>query len=520
MIKNILNNNSTSSRKNIVLSKIEKTFIVYHLDLSPVEECLKSLYSPDPRGRKPRDPVCMLRSIIIMILEGETSITKWAETLRTDNFLSELSGWVSEKPPSVGTFYKFLDRLQDGPYRKSCDHVHKASDLDKGRHEKNFKKSEKGKPEKDYSGDDSVTEKLMKTLIPDTENPRQNDFLKRLEDILMNLAVKHSVKKGLVDPLNLEICGDGSPIRSGANKQGKPSCKCLKEKNLRTCDCPRLYTDPDSDWGYDSYRKVYYYGETFYLLCYCSKGHNLPLHILCGPASETDFTFSMKAFHRFLKTLRENNIEYKISAAIFDAGHDAMGIYKYFRHLDIPVVIPLNNRGAKNTYKNRVKLSDRGIPLCNGGKEMRHLGYNKKRMRHQFGCPVKRMTHRDGKAVYVTHHEECPMDCRCSPNTTHGPIVSIFSKENPRLFPEIPRNLPKFKELYNLRGGNERSNSAKKHAYQIEKAGLKSRAKRLIMLHLLAVIDHWKAIFKEETEGLTREEILQNLLADEERASK
>jgi len=37
---NILNNNSTSSRKTIVLSKIEETFITYYLDLSPVEELL------------------------------------------------------------------------------------------------------------------------------------------------------------------------------------------------------------------------------------------------------------------------------------------------------------------------------------------------------------------------------------------------------------------------------------------------------------------------------------------------
>jgi len=357
----------------------------------------------------------------------------------------------------------------------------------------------------------------MEVLISNEENPRQNDLLKSLEDILIRLGVKHSIQRGLIDPMKLDVCGDGSSIRSGANKQGKPSCKCFKEKNLRTCECSRLYTDPDSDWGYDSYRKCYYYSDTFYQLCYSSKGHDLPLHILCGTASETDYTLSLKSFDRFLKTLKENNIEYKVLSAIFDAGHDAMGVYLYFRHMLIPVIIPLNSRGAKNTYKNGVRLSDRGIPICKGGKEMRHLGYNKKRMKHQFGCPIKRMTHRNGKAVYVTHHEECPLDTRCSPNTKHAPLVSIFSKENPRLFPDIPRSLPKFKELYNLRSGTERSNSAKKEAYSIEKAHLKSRATRLIRLYLLAVIEHWKAIFKEETRGMSKEQILQSLL-DEERA--
>jgi len=75
----------------------------------------------------------------------------------------------------------------------------------------------------------------MEVLISNEENPRQNDLLKSLEDILIRLGVKHSIQRGLIDPMKLDVCGDGSSIRSGANKQGKPSCKCFKEKNLRTC---------------------------------------------------------------------------------------------------------------------------------------------------------------------------------------------------------------------------------------------------------------------------------------------
>ena len=505
-----LNTNTDSTKTSIVLAKTEKTFIISHIDLSPVEKLLHSLYSPDPRGRKPRDPVYILRSFILMVLEGETSITNWAEKLRTDKFLSQLAGWEPGTSPSLSTFYKFLDRLQDGPYRKQCEHIHKPSDLDKGLHLKNFKKvDKKKKPQKDHQKNDHITQKLTEALIASSDQPRQDDLLKRLEDILMELAIKASIDKGLIDLDKLEIWGDGSSIRSGANKQGKPSCKCFKETNNRKCDCPRLYSEPDSNWGYDSFRKVFYYGDRFYQLCYSSRGHDLPMHVLCGPASETDYTLCPKSFDRLLKVFREHRVSYNIPAAIFDAGHDALGVYQYFREKNIPTVIPLNNRGAKSYYKNSIKLSEKGIPLCKGGLEMRHLGYNKIRMRHQFGCPVKRNTHRKGKSLYITHHEECPLDNRCSPDTKHAPTVAIFPKENPRLFPDIPRNLPKFKKLYNLRSGTERSNSAKKVAYNIEKAKIKSRAKRLIRLYFISIVEHWKAIFKEETKELTDKQIVE-----------
>ena len=130
-------------------------------------------------------------------------------------------------------------------------------------------------------------------------------------------------------------------------------------------------------------------------------------------------------------------------------------------------------------------------------------------MRHQYGCPVKRMTHRNGKAVYISHPDECPFDTLCDPDATVAPVVSIYSKENPRLFPDIPRNSKKFKQLYNTRGGTERSNSAKKVAYSIEKSKIKSRARRLIRLYLLSITEHWKAIFKEETKGMTEKQIIE-----------
>jgi len=136
-----------STKKSIVFSYLDEFFIISNIDFSPVTELLNSLYSPDPRGRKPRDPLCVLRSLIFMVMANETSITRWAKRLRSDEFLSVIAGWEPGKSPSVGTFYEFLRRLQDGPYQNKCPHIEKPSELDKGWHKRNFKKEEKKKKE-------------------------------------------------------------------------------------------------------------------------------------------------------------------------------------------------------------------------------------------------------------------------------------------------------------------------------------------------------------------------------------
>jgi len=507
-------NTIKSTRKAIVFSYLDEKIIISDIDFSPVAELLASLYSPEPRGRKPRDPVCVLRSLILMVMLNETSITRWAKRLRSDEFLSVIAGWEPGKSPSVSTFYQFLYRLQDGPYKKKCSHIEKPSELDKGWHKRNFKKEDKKKKKEqkkeiDHQKQDSITQKLAEELLANSEQPRQNDLTKRLQDLLMELGVKPSIKKELIDPMELELCGDGSSIVSGARKQGKCICNCLKEKNIRKCDCHRLYKDPDADFGYDPYRDEYYYGDTMYQICYSSKGHDLPVNIIAGPASETDYTLSLKAYDSCIKTFREHDITANITAAIMDAGHDAMGNYFYFRQKDIPALIPLNSRGAKEAYRDNIKLSSRGIPLCKGCIEMRHISYNKTKMKHSFGCPVKRGTHRKGNYIYVAHTEECPLGALCSPDTKHGPVVSISSRDNPRLFPDIPRSSQKFKELYKLRTGTERSNAAKKEAYPFHRARLKSRAARLIRLYLIAIVEHRKAIYKEDTKGLSKEQIVE-----------
>ena len=52
---------------------LEAALTLLILDLEPVY--LQTLYSPNPRGRPPYDPVCMLRALILMTILGFKSIT-------------------------------------------------------------------------------------------------------------------------------------------------------------------------------------------------------------------------------------------------------------------------------------------------------------------------------------------------------------------------------------------------------------------------------------------------------------
>jgi hypothetical protein len=57
------------------------------------------------------DPVCILRSLVLMLDLGYHSVTDWVKALRSDDILAVLSVFEPHNTPGVGTFYGFFDRL-------------------------------------------------------------------------------------------------------------------------------------------------------------------------------------------------------------------------------------------------------------------------------------------------------------------------------------------------------------------------------------------------------------------------
>ena len=228
------------------------------------------------------------------------------------------------------------------------------------------------------------------------------------------------------------------------------------------------------------------------------------MHVSISRASETDFTLSPRSLDRLTKALKEHGLDWKIDNAVYDAGHDATGIYEYLMEQDITPIIALNPRSGTRPAPsgNAERVDEKGIPICPGGKLMRRIGFDPKRHRTYYGCPVKRPSHRNGKYVMVTHADECPLGTLCSPDTKHGPVVYVKTTDDPRLYPPVPRGSPKYKKLMNLRSGCERSNSQKKEVYGLGRRPCRSDTHFLVRLYLVSIIEHAKAWLAEDRKHL------------------
>jgi len=479
--------------------------LLLRLDLEPLRPALKRLYSDSPRGRKPIDPVLMLRALLLMMALGQDKITDFADDLRHKPRLARIAGFDPKHTPAVGTFYLFIDRLEDGTHAPPCPHRIKASTLRKQSLLRNLSQ-EKAEKERIRAAilaqSDSITLDLKQQLLADKQQPRPQDFLARLEDLLMKAAVIPSAARGLLgDPSKLLLCGDGSALLTGAGHNGKASCRCRQQGVFR-CEHPRFYQDHTADWGWDSYREVFYFGHTFYQHIVNHGGHDLPLHLMIGQASESDFTLSLKSLDRMLKAFAEHKLPASISAAVYDSGHDGRGNYEYLLAKGINPVIALNPRhGLPLASGNAQRINSHGVPLCPANLPMRrHAATPNHRI--IFNCPVKRPTHLEGKTVWQAHTEQCPHKVLCQPDTRMGPTVYVRADSDPRLYPAIARDSQRFKDLMKLRSGCERSNSVKKVAHKLERRPCRSATHYLVRLYLISIIEHAKAWVAEDRKRL------------------
>jgi len=89
------------------------------IELEKCREELEKLYSPNPRGRKSYDPVCMLRAMLLMVILKYSKITEFAKKLAKKPRLAQIAGFEPYQTPATSTFYLFIDRLEDGEYKKN-----------------------------------------------------------------------------------------------------------------------------------------------------------------------------------------------------------------------------------------------------------------------------------------------------------------------------------------------------------------------------------------------------------------
>ena len=147
---------------------------------------------------------------------------------------------------------------------------------------------------------------------------------------------------------------------------------------------------------------------------------------------------------------------------------------------------------------NAKMVNENGTPVCKAGMLMRLCGYDKKKHRIIYNCPVKRPTHRDGKNQWLNHTDECPLGVLCQTDTKMGPVVYVKSTDDPRLYPPLPRSSPEFKKLMKMRSCCERSNSTKKVTKHLGERPCRSDVHYLVRLYLVSIIEHAKAWLAED----------------------
>ena len=322
---------------------LEKVYIV---NLDPLKELVISSYSNT--GRPALNQPEIFRAVVLANHYKE-SISSFATRLKADDVLAIACGFETDSLPGVGSFYDLFNRfwLEYAPTKVVRNPYKKKK--------KKLKVNEKLPPD----DPDTVADLVEKVLGGETFEHGPERLLQK---ILIECAVKPSAElKLLGDIQKLTLAGDGAPLETGACSLGKKICQC-KKQGIYYCKCPRSYTDPKANWGWDSYHERLFYGHTLYCLTAANSVNDLPLLIHLTQASAHD---SITFVHAYAQ-LRSALPSFKFESALLDSAHDVYAIYQMLSIHGIEPFIDLNERGKKNNSSE--KIDHNGIPLCHASK--------------------------------------------------------------------------------------------------------------------------------------------------------
>ncbi|MBA9087375.1 hypothetical protein FHR92_003859 [Fontibacillus solani] len=443
-------------------------FWITPIDLSSTAALVRSSYSVKTKGRSPRDPADMLRSTLLMTKLG-MSVDNWVRVLRTLPVYAILSGFEPGDTPGVGTFYDFFRRL----WRARTPHKTGRTKRRLKKPRKKGKKNEKQEPK-----NPKVTEKLVSRVLREGKiyyTPKEHDLLQQL---FQTMFVLPSATKGFLgDTRCFRVIGDGSPALTGARSFGKFLCDCRKSGNWK-CSCKRQFSDPDADWGWDSYREKYFYGRTLYMFTAADSPYNLPVYPRLFRASQHDAVSWICGYRELCYWYSD----WKVGEAILDSAHDALPIYTMLEQDDVSSIIDLNLRRSGHLVYHEMNIDSDGVPVCPIGRKMICWGKCSGRQRTKWRCPAK-----VGKW-------ECPHPC--SPSA-YGRTFYTSTANNPRLFPRIRRDSREWKERYALRTGVERSIKRQKIDYKLEASRGRSSRHWNIRVYMIAMCQHADAWLEE-----------------------
>ena len=239
---------------------------LYLLNLDKVYDVIESCY-PN-LGRPAKNQQAIIRSFILMLDQTNNSVTRWAEKVQYDELLSTICGFEG-KASGVASYYDFLDRLWLNNDKYSNSEKSKLKPYG-SKPKKKLKQNEKLPPK--HPG--SVARLVDKAKL---DKLRTRSLEKFMQLIMKVCVVIPSAERGLLgDVKALAVAFDGTPYYSGASPYGSKVCKC-KENGVYACKCDRKFSDPDARWGWDSYRKQWFYGNTLFNVSAADSDYDLPI---------------------------------------------------------------------------------------------------------------------------------------------------------------------------------------------------------------------------------------------------
>ena len=457
-----------------VLLNASIIFKVFITDLTPVRDIL--LHTYNPRGQKPWDPVCLFRSYWLMCQYGDSgSITKWVNKLKSEPFWAIISGFNPAEVPGVGTFYDFEDRLCDfdkGQRVERTKKMHKPQPKPR----KKLKKNQKQPPK--HQG---IVEKVVSRILRDEDKPQPKRADHLLHLIFKECFVLPSAQKGLLgDTNNLVVSGDGMVFETGASHFGNKDCDC-RSKGVFNCSCPRRFSDPDANWGWDSYREKYVFGYSNYAFTAADSPHDLPIFSTLAQASRHD-----SVSHTYtLYQMKQLYPEFNFSKDILDSAHDNYATYELLDHWNIEPFIDLNEKNKGNfKYNPPMNVTEEGVPICEGGFPMVNWGYQKDRCRIKWRCPH-----------ICLKNCECPI-FNCS-DSDYGRTIYTKPEWDRRVFTPTPRGSQKWKDTMKKRSSSERRNSRVREDYNLESDKVRSKSRWLIRIVMRDAAIHADVWVKE-----------------------
>lgn len=419
-----------------------------HLNFDPAHKVLSGLYSHT--GRPALAQIEILRAhILAAFLNISWDII--IQRLKRRAVYRAIIGIEADCLPTLPSFYELSRRLMPTGEASKIQYKHKR------KAKKKLKKNDK-LPEKKPNRTAKLTERIRKGNFA---LHRPERFL---QQIFKCVSIESSIKAGLI-PTNPTISGDGTCVRTGASSYGQKICAC-RQARIFNCDCPRRYSDPLATIGWDSHEQKYFYGYTAYFLATYNKQLklDLPLYLRTVEARRHDSVTALVALAEF----RQLYPALTPDAFLSDSASDNYETYHLLNEWQIPAVIAFNKRViGRLTYKS-LEVNEDGIPICEGGLPMTFNWQDNQRKRTKWRCPAM-----------TTKCVTCPLKEPCS-NSSYGRTFYTKTEDNPRFFPEVPRQSKRWKQLMKERTAVERINKQVLIDCGIDKSGVRTKN------HLLA----------------------------------